>query len=239
TGVSTNETTGWSWYHSLQVSAQKRFHRGLTFQASWTWSKFMEAREFLNDSDLRPAEVISDQDYPHRLTLSGIYDLPFGRGKRVGESVNRFVNAFIGGWQLQAWYEGQSGQALGFGNAIFTGDLRGIVLPRSERSISRWFRTEGFERNNTRSLANNYRTLPLRFSWIRGDGINNCDASLFKNFHIAERARAQFRFETYNTFNHPQFANPNTTPTNTAFGQISGEKGHGQRQLTFALKLLW
>ena len=78
-----------------------------------------------------------------------------------------------------------------------------------------------------------------RFTGIRGDGINNLDSSLFKNFRIVERYTLQFRFETYNTANHVQFANPNTTPTNTAFGTIDAEKGHGQRQLTFALKLLF
>jgi hypothetical protein len=62
---------------------------------------------------------------------------------------------------------------------------------------------------------------------------------MFKNFRITERWKAQFRMEAYNALNHAQFANPNTAPTNTAFGTITGEKGHGQRQITFAFKLLF
>ena len=239
TSISANDPIGFSWYHSLQVAAQKRFSGGLTFQLAWTWSKFMEATSFLNDSDLAPEHVISDQDYPHRFTLNGIYELPFGRGRKLVRNPNGAVEALIGGWQLQGWYEGQSGQALGFGNAIFTGNLHDIVLPRSERTISRWFNIANFERNNSRTLANNVRTMSSRFTGLRGDGINNLDASLFKNFRVSERYTLQVRFETYNTANHAQFANPNTTPTNTAFGTVNAEKGHGQRQLTFALKLLF
>jgi len=105
--------------------------------------------------------------------------------------------------------------------------------------LSRWFNTGNFERNNARSLANNIRAMSSRFTGIRSDGINNLDVSLFKNFKATERATIQFRFETYNSLNHVQLANPNTTPTNTAFGTVNAEKGHGQRQLTFALKLLF
>ena len=239
TSVITNEPIGFSWYHSLQVTAQKRFSQGLTFHLAWTWSKFMEATSFLNETDLGPEHVISDQDFPHRLTVSGIYELPFGPGKKLLRHSRGLLTGLVAGWQLQAWYEGQSGQALGFGNAIFTGNLHDIVLPRSQRTISRWFNKDNFDRNNLRALANNIRALSSRFTGIRSDGINNLDASLFKNFRLTERRALQFRFETYNSANHVQLANPNTTPTNTAFGTVNAEKGHGQRQLTMALKLLF
>jgi hypothetical protein len=88
-------------------------------------------------------------------------------------------------------------------------------------------------------LANNIRTLSSRFSFIRADGVNNFDLSLFKNFQIGEGVRLQFRAESFNARNHVQFANPNTTVINTAFGSITGEKGHGQRQFIFGLKVLF
>ena len=72
-----------------------------------------------------------------------------------------------------------------------------------------------------------------------GAGINNLDASMFKNFKVSERFTAQFRFETYNTANHVQFAAPNTNPVSGAFGTVTAEKGHGQRQVTFGAKLLF
>lgn len=239
-GVSTTQYFGYSWYHSLQVAAQKRMSRGFTIQANYTWSKFMEATDRLNETDPYLEHVISDQDFPMRLTISGIYELPIGRKRAIGSNMNRVLDALAGGWQVQGWYEGQSGNALGFGNALFRGDLGSIPIGKSERDIRRWFNVDaGFERSNQKQLGNNIRTFSSRFTGIRGDGINNLDASLFKNFQLSERFRAQFRFETYNTLNHVQFGDPNTSPANTAFGTVSGEKGHGQRQLTFGAKLFF
>jgi hypothetical protein len=239
-GVSTTEYIGYSWYHSLQVAAQKRMSRGFTVQLNYTWSKFMEATGRLNETDPYLTHVISDQDFPMRLTISGIYELPFGRQRAIGSRMSRWLDALAGGWQVQAWYEGQSGQALAFGNVIFRGDLHDVPIPKSQRDIKRWFNVDaGFERDNQKQLGSNIRTFSTRFNGIRGDGINNLNASLFKNFRITERFTTQVRMETYNTLNHVQFANPNVAPANTAFGTITAEKGHGQRQLTFGVKLFF
>jgi hypothetical protein len=238
TSVTVDLPVGISWYHSMQVAVEKRLTSGLTFQSSWTYSKFMERIELVNESDPRPAELISPQDYTHRFVLSGIYELPIGRGKPLFSGMRGVAQAAFGGWQLQGWYEGQSGDVLGFGNAIFTGDLKSIPLPVDERRAERWFNVDaGFNRNTQQQLGSNIQTFPARFSGIRADGINNWDLSLFKNFAIKERFTAQFRLETYNTLNHVQFAVPNTAPANTAFGTINDEKGHGQRQITLGVKL--
>ena len=239
--IDANMPYGYSWFHSLQTRVEKRMTGGLTFQLAWTYSKYMDAITYLNDSDLRPEEVVSANDYTHRFVLNGIYQLPFGRGRKFGGSVNPWIDGFLGGWQFQGWFEGQTGQALGFGNAIFRGDLADIpIFPVSDRRAERWFNVDaGFERDNAKALASNIRRLSTRFSGIRGDGINNFDVSLFKNFKIKERVTLQYRLETFNTLNHVQFANPNTTPTNSAFGTITGEKGHGQRQITMGLKLMF
>ena len=189
----------------------------------------MEATSYLNATDLRPEKVVSDQDHPRRVAVGAIYQIPLWRTKR-----------FLGGWQVQGWYEGQSGQALGFGNTILYGTLQDIPLPVSERKVQQWFNVNaGFEKATGKMPSNNIRTLSTRFNNVRSDGTNNVDCSLFKNFRITERLRAQFRAEAYNALNHAQFANPNTTTTNTAFGTVTAEKGHGQRQLTFAVKLLF
>ena len=223
-----------SWYHGLQVSYQKRMSHGFTVQLAYSWSKFMEATAYNNPQDSRPEHVISDLDFPQRLTISGIWELPFRKSK------NRFLDLFVTGWQVQAWYEGQSGEPLGFGNVPFRGNLSDIVMPISQRYPTRWFNTDaGFDRDPAKALANNLQTLGTRFTGVRADGINNLDASMFKNFKVTERVTAQFRFETYNTANHVQFAAPNTNPVSAAFGTVTGEKGHGQRQVTFGAKLLF
>jgi hypothetical protein len=106
--------------------------------------------------------------------------------------------------------------------------------------VERWFNVDaGFDRDSGRVLAQNIQTFPTRFSGIRADGINNFDLSLFKNFRIREELRVQFRLETFNSLNHVQLGGPDTTPLSTAFGTITGEKGHGQRQLTLAIKVMF
>ena len=232
--------TGFSWYHALLVSAEKRMSSGLTFQASWTWSKFMEATGFLNETDPIQERVISDNDYPHRFTFNAIWEVPVGRGRRLLSNAGGLADAVIGGWQFQGWYEGQSGDVMSWGNVIFFGNLKDITVPVSQRSAERWFNVDaGFERSSARALGRNIRTFPSRFNDIRSDGINNFDLSMFKNFRIKERTTLQFRLETFNTLNHVQFDAPNLNPANSAFGTISAEKGHGQRQLTLGLKLLF
>ncbi len=241
TGVSASLPIGYSWYHSMQTRVEKRMSHGVTFQAGWTWSKLMEAISFRNDSDPFLEEVISDQDFTHRFTLSGIFELPVGRGKPLLSKARGLLNGIVGGWSVQGWFEGQTGDTLGFGtNTIFNGNLNDIVLPKNQRRVERWFNTDaGFERDSARQLGQNIQTFPSRFSGVRADGINNFDLSMFKGFRIHERLRAQFRLETFNSLNHVQFAAPDTTPTSTTFGTITGEKGHGQRQLTLAIKLLF
>lgn len=231
---------GYSYYHSLQAQIEKRFSAGVTFQASYTYARFMEATTYLYEQASALHKVVSDLDFPQRFVVTGVYELPFGRGRHWGKGMNRWWDTLVGGWQVEGMYEGQSGDPLGFGNAIFRGDLKNIPLPKNQRSTDRWFNTDaGFERVNANRLDQNVRTFPLRFSGIRADGINNLDASFFKNFRITERYNAQFRMESYNAANHVQFAAPNTDPFNTNFGLITGEKGHGQRQVTFALKLIF
>ncbi len=238
--ISTTFPAGYSYYHSLQVGMEKRMSGGLTFQSSWTYSKFMEGVSYLNDTDFAPEKVISPQDFTHRFVLSTIYELPVGRGKFFFTDMRGVRDAVFGGWQLQGWFEGQTGDALGFGNAIFNGDLHAIELPVSQRSELRWFNVDaGFNRNSSQVLVNNIRTLNSRFNGIRADGINNFDLSLFKNFRIKERASLQIRMESFNSLNHVQFAGPNTNPVNAAFGSITGEKGHGQRQMTFGVKVIF
>ena len=81
TAVNVEEPIGYSWYHSLQTKAEKRFAHGLTFQLAYTWSKQMDATEFLNGGDPLPYETISGFDRSHRIAASGIVESPFGKGR--------------------------------------------------------------------------------------------------------------------------------------------------------------
>ena len=224
--VTVNVPTGYSWYHALQTRLERRFSRGYTLMLAYTWSKTMEAIEYLNAADTVPYESLSNFDRPHRLVVSGIWELPVGRGRHWGSALPKAAEFVAGGWQLNGVMQMQSGAPLAFGDVwtLFTGDTKSINLPASERSVDRWFNTAaGFNRNNAQALASNYRVSALRFSGIRGDGQSRWDLSAIKNFAVTERWKVQFRAECLNAMNHPNLFAPNTTPTNTAFGTITGQ----------------
>ncbi len=236
-GVSMDEPTGYSWYHSMQTRVERRFSRGFTAGISYTFSKLMEATEFLNATDAMPYETISSGDHPHRLALSGIWELPFGKGRKFAAGGPGWADHVIGGWQLNLVAARQAGAPLEWGNVIFRGNIQDIALPKGGRSVDRWFNTDaGFERNSQRQLANNIRTFPLRFAGIRGDGQARWDLSALKNFRLREPVTLQFRAECFNAWNHPNLNNPNLAPANSAFGTINGQSPT-PRQFQLALKL--
>jgi hypothetical protein len=235
--ITMNEPIGYSWYHSLQVRTEKRCSQGYTFQLAYTWSKLMEAVSFLNESDTMPYECIGSLDRTHRLAVTGIYELPFGKGRHFASNVPTAVDFLIGGWQLNAVVQKQGGSPLGFGNVIFNGDLKDIALGGDQRTLDRWFNTNaGFERDSTKQLGSNIRTMPLRFSGIRGPDQSRWDISAIKYFPIGERVKMQFRAECFNAMNHPNLDNPNTTVTSSALGTITGVSPT-QRSYQLALKL--
>jgi hypothetical protein len=206
------------------MRVEKRLTQSFTTQFSYTWSKNMQATEMLNDQDPTPYEVISDLDRTNRATASGIWEIPLGKGRKFGATMHPVANGVIGGWQLNAAWQHQSGQPLGFGNAIFNGDLNNIVLPKGQRNVDGWFNLNaGFERNNALQLASNLRRFPIRFNGIRGPQQDRWDFGLIKNFAITERWKLQFRAETFNAMNYTNLANPNTTVTSGAFGTIGSQ----------------
>jgi len=239
TGVTGNEPAGYSYYHSLQIRTERRLSRGLTAQVGYTWSKWMDATTFLNATDERPEQVIAAQDRPQRLTFSGVWEMPVGKGRTFANKAPRWVDAFIGGWQVQGFYEAQSGPPIGFGNIIFRGDLHQLVLPISQRTPSRWFNIDaGFERDPAKQLASNIRQFPSRLTGLRAKGLNVWNLSAIKNFRLTEQVKLQFRTEWLNAMNHTHLAAPNTTVTSPLFGAVTSAPGY-PRQIYFALKLLF
>ncbi len=230
TSITAADPVGFGWYHSLQVRFSKRVSRGVSFNVSYTFSKMMEAISFLNDTDATPEHVISPQDRPHRFVPTAVYELPFGRGRQFGSNMNRLLDAAIGGWQLQAIYQAQTGPPLAFGNILYRGEFQNIVLPSEQRSIERWFNTDaGFEKLNGNQLGQNIRTFPSRLSGLRGPGVNYFDLSMTKNFRVTERMRIQLRTNWEGAMNHPLFTTPNMAPTNALFGTINATVGEARR----------
>jgi hypothetical protein len=147
-----------------------------------------------------------------------------GRGQKLFAGSSRMVDAIVGGWQVEGLFRYQSGPALGFGNAIFVGDLKAIPLPADQRTVNRWFNVDaGFERRSAFQLGSNLRTFFFRFNGIRGDVLNQWNISAIKRFRLHEGVSLEFRGEFLNTFNQTWLGSVNTTPTSSSFGAVTIE----------------
>jgi hypothetical protein len=123
-------------------------------------------------------------------------------------------------------------------------DYKGGVTVGSETQASNgnvvWLNVPA----NAFAAAPNTRPGTLARNYFHGPGYRTVDASIFKNFTITERVKAEFRTEAFNLLNTPQFVNPNTDlggfnnglPSNTNFGQINGTRQKSERQIQFALR---
>ncbi len=239
--LNTTTNQGYTWYHSLQASAQKRFAQNYTLLLSYTWSKFMQATEYLNPGDSMPTEVISDVDTPHRLSVSGIYELPFGRGKQFLAGTNPFVSRLVGGWQIQGIYTYQTGRPINFTNtanngAIFNGNFADLHIEKP--TVENWFNTTGFNRVAAQQLISNLRTFPLRFPNLRLDALSNVDLSVIKGTAITENVNLQFRAEALNAFNTPNFGNVDIVQTSATFGRVTSVYNYARR-IQIGLRLVF
>ncbi|HEX8151358.1 MAG TPA: TonB-dependent receptor [Pyrinomonadaceae bacterium] len=233
--ILTTNNDGKTWYHSGQFAVEKRFSKGYTVQAAYTWSKWLQATEYLNAADPEPVKLISDQDVPHRFAFSAMYEFPFGKGREFFSNANWLTNAVLGGWQLGGTLQLQSGFPVAFGaynatTAVTSGDLfyngGEVAIPSGERGTARWFNTAAFTSalTTTGTLAtptNHLRTFPYRLSTVRRDYIKNLDLTLKKDVLIRESMKVQLRFEALNALNEPYFPAPVVNAASGDFGKIS------------------
>jgi hypothetical protein len=240
--INTTTNEGESWYNALQLSIERRFSKGYTFNASYTYSRFEEATTFLNADDAAPTRMISDMDTPHRLALSGIVELPFGHGRRFGSSVPTAVDKIIGGWQISGIYQYQTGTPVGnFGNFLLTGSLDDLAIAGDQRTLARWFNIDVFNRVSADQLVSNVRTFPQRFDSVRNHDTSNVDLSLIKNTTLARGTSLQLRLEALNAFNHVLFPGPTVNNATVAtFGAIvASTQANYSRRVQAMVKFLF
>jgi hypothetical protein len=235
--VNTTNNDGKSWYHSGQFNLQKRFSHGYTLGIAYTYSKWEQATEYLNAADPEPTRMISDLDVTHRVSISGILEMPFGKGRRFGSNASGWVDALIGGWQIQGVYTFQSGFPVRFGTDAF---YNGTAINIDNPTIQRWINTDAFTSILTNTSTNSQpvnhlRTLPFRFEDVRADTINNIDLSLIKDFQIKGDVKLQLRAEFINAFNEAYIATGDgqivVNPTSSTFGQVvaSNQQNYARR----------
>ena len=247
-------STAFSNYHSLQLRGEKRVSAGLTFIASWTWSKAMSdatgfsgggmfdtGNRIQNIFNKKADKGLASLDHRHRISYAAVYELPFGPNKPFLTSGPAALQKFVGGWVLDGIYTYQSGLPLTvkFNGDVFssgTDNARPDLicnpnLPRGEQTLDRFFKTECFQRQS-----------PIRFgtagrATVIGPVINNFDFAAMKNTRIGEKVNTQFRAEFFNALNHPQWDPPNRFIDQAGFGVVSSARD--SRIIQFGLKLIF
>jgi hypothetical protein len=257
TGLSAETYNGTNRYDSGQFKLERRFSEGFTVAANYTRSRLWMRSTLLNPTDTAPISQLSGDDRPNRFTLSGMWGLPFGKGRHWGNHWGSWVDRAFGGWQLGGLYLFQSGQPLSLGNNYFSGDLGALTASYSTKTVDQpVFTTSGFyfhdasvqtggvddpvkQRGDSRiKLSNNIRTLPNYVSGFNGSPITSLDLDLMKTFNFGEKLKVQVRGQSLNTLNFVQFGNPSTDPTKTTFGTVSSQ-GNYPRILQFGIKILF
>ncbi len=246
-------------YHSLQMQVRKRFSGGGSITAAYTFAKLLSNTDTLtgwlesgggfgqqNWYNAAAEKAPSLYDATHRLVVSYIYDLPFGKGQKFGSGVGGFAGKVISGWGLNGVSTFQSGFPLGLSMAVNqTNSFGGGARPNwtgvdpsldgaAQSRLTRWFDTSQFSAPPAFTFGNMARSILS----LRSHGQANYDFTLFKNTNITERVGLQFRTEVFNLFNRVQFAYPGRALGNPQFGVISGQ-ANNPRLVQFALRLVF
>jgi hypothetical protein len=129
------EYNGSSDYRSLQLQLTKRLSQGLSLNASYTYAHDREKVRRLNPQDEELTDAISTANRPHRFTFSGIFELPFGKNRKFFSNWNPVAEAILGGWQLNAVYEWQSGEPLVLQNNFYLGDINQLKNLLGQRDL--------------------------------------------------------------------------------------------------------
>jgi hypothetical protein len=249
-------------YHAFQLRVEKRLSRGLQLLANYTFSKSIDDASVahggtvwlggstsLQDPNKYYLErSLSQYDIPQVFNISYVYQLPFGRGKAVGNNWNAVLNSVLGGWQTNGIWRFSQGFPLGLGLSGGTslptyGDQRpSLTGTLSKNNGSNWM-DQYFANPDVVVTPAPYAigTAPRAVGSVRTPGIKSANLSLFKNFPLGvvrEGMALQFRAEFYNAFNTPIFCGPDTTLNGGSFGQVQSTCGPA-REIQLALKFIF
>jgi hypothetical protein len=222
-------------YDAMQLVFQRRLHQGLSL-----YTHFRLAHATLDTFAPWDPSIIEHldaaQDARRAWVIQANYELPWGR------SATGWVGGFVGGWQLNAVANWQTGVPFGVTNSTAlanTGaaDRPNLVgdpeLPKSERTPQRWFNTAAFQAQPAFTVGNSPPTV------LHGPSQRRLDLALFKDLRLRASATLQLRYEVYNVTNTPSFQNPVSTLGSSNFGSLTTTGLAIPRQMQFAAKLLF
>lgn len=223
-------------YNSLQVNATKRWSRGYHVTLAYAFAKSLDTNGenggFLDPNNYKRTWGPSSFDQTQLLTISHVYELPFGKGRPFLN--HGIAGAIVGNWQLSGVFRYYSGTpftptapatncncAGGTAYADVTGTP---VYPGGEGPGQLWISPSAFALPAVNTHGNAGRDV------LRGPGSTNYDANIVRKFRVREKATLEFRMEATNALNHPHFGNPASTVGSATFGQITTATGPRQAQ---------
>jgi len=264
TQIITNQSNGLSDSHELQVTVDKRFTHGFNLRGAYTWAKTIDissgfrarSAEYTDPNNPRLDRGLADFDATHRLVISGLWEMPWG--KWIGNGV---LHTVVEGWQFSGiatfqsgfpftiYSNNDSGQTNVF-PSLARPDLVGtatIFDPHQLRAFTPtgsgggsclgsgdpgryYFDPTAFDCTGVPIFT--FGTTPRNY--LRGPGINNFDLSIARRFKIKESDSLEFRGEFFNAFNHVNFLNPDNQGGSGTFGQVTSDRG--PRIIQLALK---
>jgi hypothetical protein len=192
-----------SHYQSLQIKMQKRFSKGYSFLAGYNYHR--EQDQTYYDSVAQYLNQYTWQDggqSRHRLTVSGTWELPVGKGRPFMTTAPRTLDAIIGGWNLTGLATYQSGAPIKFAGYNVSGN------PGANVPSGAYFNPSavGYQDPHVEP------TSPWFFSGVNGPNFFNLDTSLVKDFHLTERFKFSLRMDSFNALNNKNMASANINP---------------------------
>jgi len=261
------QSNGTMMYNSLQAVLQKQMSHGLQYQVSYTYSKCMSdstgyygawnnalsaSAYWQNIYDPKSEWAPCYYDATHVLSAYAVYELPFGRGKQFGSSMNKVANTVVSGWTVSPIVTFRTGFPMPvYGAADESGtfsrgsraDCNGLPAITGETPINptafpgvggyQWFTNNG---NFTNPAVGTFGNCAPQLGGLRGPHYTDMDLSLHKDFQLTERFKLQFRTDFINAFNHVQLNAPNMS-LGSNMGQVTSAQP--PRNIQFALKLYY
>jgi hypothetical protein len=225
--IGLSNSIGIAHYNALQTALEKRLSNGVYALVSYTFSKCLDN----GSSESAPPDIsllkqnygVCNYDITNNFTLSSIYQLPFGKGRKFLSGASWPVESALGGWELAGIFMDRTGlpftPVIGsdvantgtsgeWPNRIGSGNL-------ANPTALKWFDPTAF-------------TIPAQYTYgdsrrdiLRSDGLVDLDMTIKKNFNFTESKILEVRFESFNVANHPTFAAPNATIGTSSAGKVT------------------
>ncbi|HVW85867.1 MAG TPA: hypothetical protein VHB50_14355, partial [Bryobacteraceae bacterium] len=265
-GSSWDDTVGNAHYNALQTKYERRLAHGLTALATYTWAKTLtDAGDLLNGGSVGGFRApgigawnihgdmgLAPFDIRHSFSANGSYDLPFGKGRKFLSGAGRVTDSILGGWSTNFIVTLHTGfaQTIGCSKATGAGTgcyalYTGLDPYAGPNNVTQFYNPAAFRDPAVVTTVGQTDLSPLGGgrSQVAGPGFHRLDFSIFKSFPITEHQTLEFRAESFNLTNTPNFGQPgNLNFVNTkTFANITStiDAPNDARQIQLALKLYW